>query len=111
MHSFDNLRPRPVSRSGAAAGSVLVGFCPNNQGLRLRVLEEQRPQDGGPIQGDFVILDVGDNKHSEALRALLQLVTNAAEVLCLIRQEHPGCVSVANTNTLALAGAARPSAN
>ena len=48
----------------------------------------------------FVILDVGDNKHSEALRPLIGRATDAAEVLRLIRKESPGCVSVANANIL-----------
>jgi hypothetical protein len=101
--------PPPVNKSGATAGSVLCGFGPNNQGLRLRVLQEQRPQDSGPVEGDFVVLDVGDNKHSHALQAVLQRVTNAAEVLRLIRREYPACVNVANTNILALEAAPTPS--
>jgi hypothetical protein len=54
----------------------------------------------GPINGGFVILDVGDNMHSGALEPLLNLVTDAAEVLEIIRQLHGGCVSVVNTNIL-----------
>jgi hypothetical protein len=78
----------------------LCGSARNNQGLRLRVLHEQRPGGGGALQGDFVILDVGDNKHSPSLGALLQRVTNAAEVLAVIRRGHPACVHVANASTL-----------
>ena len=47
------------SRRGAAAGSVLCGAGMNNQGLRLRVAQEQQRGNDGPIQGGFVILNVG----------------------------------------------------
>jgi hypothetical protein len=94
--------PRSVNKSGAIAGAVLCGCGHKNGGLRLRVLQDQRLGDGGPIEGRFVILDVGDNMHAQSLQPLLQRVTNAGEVLGIIRQEHPGCVSVANTNILVL---------
>jgi hypothetical protein len=95
-------RSLSVNRSGAAVGSVLLGSCTNNQGLRLRVLQEQPRGHDGPLRGQFVILDVGDNKHSQALAALAGRVTDAGEVLRAIRQLHPGCVSVANVGVLAL---------
>jgi hypothetical protein len=89
-----------VNDSGAAAGSVLRGAVPNNQGLRLRVLEDQAPGREGPVAGRFVLLDAGDNKHADALEALLHRETDAAEVLAALRRRRPGCVSVANTNIL-----------
>ena len=49
---------------------------------------------------DFVILDAGDNMHSASLGPLLRRVTDAAEVLGIIRRGHPGCVHVANANIL-----------
>src|SRR3954464_14036419 len=49
-----------------------------------------------------VLPDVGDNKHSESLAGLLQTVTNAEEVLGVIRRLYVGCVNVANANILAL---------
>jgi hypothetical protein len=63
-------------------------------------LQEQVRGTDGPITGNFVILEVGDNIHSDALDPLLGLVTDAAEVLAVIRQRHDGCVSVVNTNIL-----------
>jgi hypothetical protein len=91
---------RTVSRVGAAAGDVLCGVGLNNRGLRLRILQEQDRGHDGPLCGGFVILDAGDNKHSDGLAALLGRVTNAAEVLRLIRREHKGCVNVTNANVL-----------
>src|SRR5262245_19583198 len=100
MSIFRRTRPPSVNTLGAAAGCVVRGSGVNNQGLRLRVSQEQvRGSDGG-IKGGFVILDVGDNRHSGALAALLGRVTDAAEVLGAIRRLHPGCVSVVNTNIL-----------
>ena len=93
-------KSRMVHKRGAVAGCVLRGSGLNNQGLRLRVSQEQARGNDGPIKGSFVILDVGDNMHSQSLRALLQRVTNAAEVIGIIRQHHPGCVNVANANIL-----------
>ena len=92
---------RAVSRLGAAAGCVLLGASPTNQGLRLRVLQGQDRGHEGGIRGGFVILDVGDNRHSQALEALLGRPTDALEVLAVIRERSPGCVSVVNANILA----------
>lgn len=102
MGRYRRTRTATVQGSGAAAGSILRGIAPNNQGLRLRVLEEQTREKDGPIIGSFTILDSGDNMHSGLLDALLTQVTNAEEVLRIIRGERPGCVSVVNTNVLAL---------
>jgi hypothetical protein len=89
-----------VSQQGAVAGCILRGVGLNNQGIRLKVLQEQAKGSVGVVKGPFVILDVGDNMHSEALEALLDTVTDAQEVLGIIRAEHPGCVNVANSNIL-----------
>jgi len=94
------VRSRTVSGQGAAAGTILTGCGGNNQGLRLRILHSQPRGADGPITGDFVILDVGDSKHSDSLIGLLDRATNAAEIVGLIRRQHPGCVSVVNTNIL-----------
>jgi hypothetical protein len=63
-------------------------------------LHDQDKGHGGAIRGPFLILDAGDNKHSQALEGLLNRVTDAAEVLDLIRRGHPACVHVANANIL-----------
>jgi hypothetical protein len=89
-----------VNKRGAAAGCVLAGAGLNNRGLRLKVLQEQLRGNDGPLRGGFVILDVGDNTHSQPLQALLGRVTDAAEVVRIIRQRHAGCVNVANANIL-----------
>ena len=102
MTFWEQTRLPTIASQGASAGRILCGCGGNNQGLRLRVLQEQKKGNGGPIAGDFVILDVGDNKHSAALEELLDQVTNAQEVLRLIRTQSSSCVSVANGNILAL---------
>jgi hypothetical protein len=89
-----------VNICGAVAGCVVRGSGLNNQGLRVKILQGQARGNFGGIQGAFVILDVGDNMHSQSLGPLLHQVTDAAEVLATIRQAHPGCVSVVNTNIL-----------
>jgi hypothetical protein len=94
--------PLTVNKQGAVAGSILRGIRPNNMGIRLRVLQEQARGNEGGIRGKFVILDVGDNVHSGALEALLDTVTDAQEVLGIIRAEHRGCVNVANSNILVM---------
>lgn len=91
-----------VRASGASAGSILRGSGLSNQGLRLRVSQEQPRGHDGAIQGTFVILDVGHNMHSPALKILLQKVTDAEEVLEIVRQRHASCVNIASTNILAL---------
>jgi len=89
-----------VNKSGAAAGAVLAGCGTQNQGLRLRVAEGQKKGADGPLVGRFVILDEGDNAHSESLVTLLHRNTDADEVIALLRRRSPACVNVANTNIL-----------
>jgi hypothetical protein len=93
---------RTIANHGANAHSVLRGVAPTNQGLRLQILEQQAKGGLGPIKGRFVILATGDNKHADALSGLVGEVTDAQEVLRLIREGSPSCVSVVNTNILAL---------
>jgi hypothetical protein len=98
------MRVRPadcVNSTGAAAGSVLRGVVPSNEGLRLRLLQDQPEGLDGPLQGRFVILDTGTNKHAASLGPLLHTETDAAEVLAVLRRGSPQCVSVVNTNILA----------
>jgi hypothetical protein len=89
---------------GAPEGSILCGTGHDNFGLRLKVLQGQEPGHAGPIRGRFVILDAGQNRHSNALAALLGRPTDALEVFALIRRDCPGCVSVVNTDLLAVEG-------
>jgi hypothetical protein len=49
-----------------------------------------------------VILDAGDNKHAQALAALLHRPTDAGEVLAAIRRRYAACVHVVNANILFL---------
>jgi hypothetical protein len=100
MRSYRKRRARSAEARGAAAGSVVHGAGANNLGLRIRVLCEQPKGHSGALRGAFVILDVGDNKHSHALHALLAQATDAGEVLRVSRRDSPSCVSVANANIL-----------
>lgn len=56
----------------------------------------------GAIQGQFVILELGDTVHAAALSPLRDRLTDAGEVIRLIRQQSPGCVNIANANILFL---------
>ena len=94
--------PNTVSQTGAKTGCILCGAAPNNTGLRLRILHDQPRGQGGPIQGSFQILNVGDNKHAEFLEGLLGRATDAEEVVRLIRRKYPGCVSIVNASILVL---------
>lgn len=96
--------PRTVDVTGARPGCVLSGAGWNNQGLRIRVLQLQARSTGGPVVGQFQILDTGNNVHAGALRPLLGQVTDAAAVLRLIRRERHQCVSVVNTRLLVVEG-------
>jgi hypothetical protein len=98
---MDFWRPRnTVDKTGAAAGCILCGAAAHNKGLRLRIVQSQARGHGGAIQGSFEIIDAGDSKHSPFLEALVGKLTDAAEVLRIIRQENANCVSVVNANSL-----------
>lgn len=97
---YARTKPSSVVDNGAAAGGVLRGAGMNNQGLRLRISQDQARGQSGPIRGDFVILEVGDNIHAATLARLVQRTTDAQEVVHIIRQAHPACVNVANANIL-----------
>ena len=100
--------PKSVGQQGAAAETILCGAGQNNQGLRLRVMQAQARGNDGPIQGPFVILDAGDNRHTDTLFPLVGQVTTAPEVLALLRQKHPACVNVVNAKILVPEPAAEP---
>jgi hypothetical protein len=100
MKPFAKTRAQSVESLGATAGSVVHGIGVNNQGIRIRVLCDQPRGHGGALRGTFVILDVGDNKHSHALIALVGRETDAAAVLRVSRRDSPSCLSVANANIL-----------
>jgi hypothetical protein len=68
----------------------------------VKVFDDQPKGTDGGLKGKFTILDVGDNVNTWRLDALLGQVTDAEEVLQIIRKERPGCVNVVNTNVLAL---------
>jgi hypothetical protein len=89
-----------IDRTGATAGSTLLGIAPSNQGLRLRVFDTQLRGAWGPVTGSIVVLDAGNNRHTPVLEELLDRVTDAATILTAIRREVPACVGVANTNLL-----------
>jgi len=93
---------RSVGRSGADADAVLCGVAEHNQGIRLRIMQAQARGNEGPIQGPFIITDSGNNRHSSVLESLLNQVTDASQVVALLRQKHPNCVNVVNANSLVL---------
>jgi hypothetical protein len=72
----------------------------NNRGLRVRVAQLQPPGEG-PLIGLFELLNTGTNRHAEALQSLLGRMTDASQVLQIIRQGCPACVSVVNRRLLA----------
>ena len=90
-------------------GCILTGAAEKNSGLRLRILEAQPRGPGGPIVGDFHILDVGDNKYSACLEALVGQATTADQVVRLIRQDSPQCVNIVNSNMLVVEKSPVPS--
>lgn len=91
---------RTVGESGAPAGACLRGFAKSNEGVRIRINDAQ-PRGGiGPLKGSFVIEDVGANAHSATLFPLLNIPTNAVEVLALLRRGRAACINIANVNIL-----------
>src|SRR5436309_5330726 len=102
MYFFRREKTRTVSDRGAAAGDILCGSGENNQGLRLRVSQDQSRGSGGPIQGSFVILDAGDGRHAESLAALLHRPTDADAVRDATRRQSAACVNVVNANILSV---------
>jgi hypothetical protein len=97
-----------VREGGAKAGAYLRGCGMNNQGLRLHIHEEQMPGKDGPITGPFMIVDAGENKYSLALKPFLHQVTNAAELLKVLRSHSPIFLHVANMNILTVEAAEKP---
>jgi hypothetical protein len=49
---------------------------------------------------------VGDNKHSDSLRELLGVTTDAKAVIPIIRRTYPSCVNIVNANILMAVNAA-----
>jgi hypothetical protein len=89
-----------VSDTGAQSGSVLLGLASQNEGLRLRILQDQPRGAAGAIKGPFEILNVGNNKHAVSLRELLGQITDAKEVITVLRRSYHACVSVVDVDML-----------
>src|SRR5438105_15778749 len=87
-----------VDKVGAKAGCILCGSGMNNEGLRLRILEDQPRGHDGAITGAFQLLGVGPNKYSRFLQRLLGKMSSSEEILGIIRREHPACRDVAKPN-------------
>jgi hypothetical protein len=101
MGFLSRFKPRNVvCKTGAKTGCILIGAVEKNKGLRLRVMQDQPRGSGGPLIGGFYILDVGDNKHSACLEALVGRATDADQVVRTIRQVSPQCVTIVNSNLL-----------
>lgn len=92
---------RPISRTGAEAGSILTGVIRSNTGLRIRVHDRQPKGEWGSVKGLFEILEPGTNMHTAALTPLIGQTLDAGQVLEAIRRDHPMCVNVVNANVLA----------
>jgi hypothetical protein len=92
--------PKRVSDTGARSGCILRGVVPHNEGIRLRIMQDQSKGTTGPIQGRFEILDVGNNKHANSLLELVGRTTDAEAVLTILRRTYASCVSVVNANIL-----------
>ena len=103
-HAQGRLTPKRVTDTGARSGCILRGIVPQNDGLRLRVLEDQPKGEAGPVKARFQILDVGNNKHASSLLELLGATTDAEEVVTVRRRSYPACVSVVNANILTVEG-------
>jgi hypothetical protein len=58
----------------------------------------------GPIRGGFEIIDVGNNKHSHLLLQFLDAITDAEQVIAVLRRTSPACVNIANANILTVEG-------
>ena len=103
LYSRTFFKPKPpsVTHTGAAPHSILCGTAPHNQGLRVRTMQRQQGTEG-PIEGPFVLIDAGANRHSSALAHLLGHMTDASEVLRFTRLQSPDCVSVVNANALSV---------
>jgi hypothetical protein len=99
-------RKRHVGQTGALQSSILCGGSAHNQGLRLRIMQTQAIGEWS-IQGPFVILDVGNNRHSQVLASLQGRATDAQEVLEVTHHQAGTCISVVNSNALCLEGADR----
>jgi hypothetical protein len=100
MRPLGEVKRHLVSRRGAQAGAIVRGCGIFNRGLRVQVLQEQPREHEGPLHGRFIILDVGENAHSDALIPLVNEETDAEQVLRVIREEHPACISVVNARSL-----------
>jgi hypothetical protein len=93
----------PVKATGAPAGAVLQGSFQFNEGLRVRVHEQQQPGYGGRIVGAFELLDAGTGKYASYLKGLVGQTFSTAKELIDRVSVQPGaekCTHILNCNTL-----------
>jgi hypothetical protein len=55
---------------GANIGDKLIGIEPRNKGLIVEVCKLQGAKEGGPLKGDFRIVEIGEWKGADKLKDL-----------------------------------------
>ncbi len=95
---------KTVDRTGAPAGAVLRGVVRSNRGLRLLVTEEQASGDAGPVAGEVILLDAGDNWHAAVLEPLLGVPMDAANILAVLRRDDPRTLNLLSKCLLEVGG-------
>jgi hypothetical protein len=66
---------KSVQETGARAGEILIGVFPRNNGLLIRVVRSQTKNDvkGGPIKGEFRVLDSGTGTYAKGISAICEI--------------------------------------
>jgi hypothetical protein len=93
----------PVKSTGAPARTILQGAFNFNEGLRVRVHEQQPPGWGGRIVGEFELLDAGTGKYAPYLKGFVGHTFASAKELIDRVSLQPGaekCTHILNCNTL-----------
>jgi hypothetical protein len=94
-----------VKVTGATAGAILVGSEAVNQGLCIRIHNDQPPDHGGRIGGPFDLLDAGTGPYAHYLADVVGHTFQTTNELIDLVAHHPGaeqCKHILNANLLTI---------
>ena len=88
---------------GVKAGAILVGVEPSNRGLKIKILSDWNPKNGGAPPVPFIVLDGGNGKHRTIFAKLKDMRFDDADHFLEEVKEHGLTIKYAiNANMMQL---------
>jgi hypothetical protein len=95
--------PGTVKDTGAHEGEILVGIGIHNQGLLVKVYQDQPAGSGGRVEGQVLLLHQGTGEYAEGIKMIARKTFDSADACIQRLQQEPdgtGCSDILNADSL-----------